>query len=601
MLGSYGKVGSEPPAARGVIGSPSEAGPDAAAKARDASEPGGLPGHGDAAEGRAGAASPQTQEHGGAAEAPGADTGRQERPKEAPDGKTGDRADSGGTHRTGRREPVWRLLWEQAEKWEQRLVALAVQVLRYRYATAALLLVAVAALYGAAALSRPSGGQAAAGAPRRVPVTSAMLACPAPTDGTVSVLTPPGGSGGTGRAEVSSLKDGKAVASITGTGTPWSKDVADGAGAYVIKARGALAGGLQAEHTSHRGSGADRGLAAVRCGEPGTDLWFVGPGPLAADRLELHLTNLDAQTAVVDLTALSGEGPLDTLDGRGLPIDPGSTRVVRIGDGPEGLGEIVQTAQVLALRVQATTGRVAAALRVRADDGGGVDWLPAAGAPATSLTVPGIPEGGGERRLLLAVPGQDNARVRIQVLTSSGAFAPEGRDTVDLPARTVTSVTLERALSGKAAAVRLTSDKPVVAGLAVARGDDVGYGTATAPLGATGGVVADNRFESVLLLTAPEREATVTVTTVDGRGRAGTPRQVRIPAGRTAQVEPSAPTGEKGFGVLIVPQPGSGPVHAARVLQTGRDGGLFTVLPVVPAVTTLLLPPVLDSQRVLIP
>src|SRR5690606_25027780 len=114
--------------------------------------------------------------------------------------------------------------------------------------------------------------------------------------------------------------------------------------------------------------------------EPGTDLWFVGPGPLAADRLELHLTNLDAQTAVVDLTALSGELPLDTLDGRGLPIDPGSTRVVRIGDGPEGLGEIVQTAQVLALRVQATTGRVAAALRVRADDGGGVDWLPAAGA-----------------------------------------------------------------------------------------------------------------------------------------------------------------------------------------------------------------------------
>lgn len=522
-------------------------------------------------------------------------TGPQDEPEPAEADRAG-RAAGGAVGRSPR---------ELVELWGRRLVSLAVHLLRYRYLTAALFLLAALSLYGAAALSRPSGEPAAAGT--RTPVTKAVLACPASGDGGISVLTPPGPGGG-GRAEVSSTKDGAAVASITRAGAPWSQDLEKGPDAYAIRGQGALAAGLQAEWTAYDGKGDDRGLAATRCTEPGTDLWFVGPGPLDAERLDLYLTNVDSRPATVDLTALSGEGPLDTVDGRGTPVGPNSTRIVRIGDGPEGLGEIVNTAQVMALRVRATTGRVAAAVRARMGDGKGEDWLPVAGAPATSLTVPGVPGGPGGRRLLVAVPGQDDAHVRVQVLTATGSFAPEGQDTLVAPAGTVTPLALERALSGKAAAVRLVSDRPIVAGFTAERGDDVGYGAAASPLAEAGGVVADNRFGTSVLLTAPDRAATVRVTTVDGQGRAGGPQQVRIAAGRTVEVRPAAPAGagsgedsDAGFGVVIVPLPGSGPVHAARVMETGRDDRLFTVLPVVPAVTTLLLPPVVDTQGALIP
>ncbi|MBA9007912.1 DUF5719 family protein [Thermomonospora cellulosilytica] len=484
--------------------------------------------------------------------------------------------------------------------WSRRLVLLAEQVLRYRYATAALVLLAVLALYGVAALSRPAADGAAAGA--RIPVTTAVLACPAPGGSTVGVLAPP--SSGTGRADVISSENGAVVASPARPGVPWSQEVEGGPDAYTIRAQGAQAAGLQAERTTYYDEGADRGLAAARCTGPGVDHWFLGPGPLEADLIDVHLTNVDAQPATVDLTALSGDGPLDTVDGRGIPVEPGTTKVIRLGDAPEGLGEIVRTAQIVALKVHATAGRVAAAVRVRIGEEKGVDWLPPAGAPATALTVPGVPGDAGTRRLLVAVPGQDDARIRIRVITESGSFAPEGQDTFHAPAGTVTPLALERALSGKPAAVRLTADRPIVAGFTAERGGDVGYGAATAPLGEAGGVIADNRFESVLLLTAPDGAASVRVATVNAQGAAGAPRQVRIAAGRTAEVELSPPAGtdeDAGFGVLVVPQPGSGPVHAARIMATGRDGRLFTVLPVTPAQTTLLLPPVLDSQRAVLP
>ncbi|HEX2312448.1 MAG TPA: DUF5719 family protein [Thermomonospora sp.] len=478
--------------------------------------------------------------------------------------------------------------------WGRRFAGLGVRLLRHRYATAGLVLVAVLALYGVAALSRPSGeGTVHSGS--SVPVSEAVLACPGTREGRVSVLTP-ATQGSAGRADVTSMADGQALVSLTRPGVPWSRDVEDAPDAYMVRATGAMAAGLAAERTTYYGKGDDRGLAATRCAAPATDTRFLGPGPLDAERVEVYLTNLDAQPAMVDLTALSGEGPLDTADGHGISVSPHSTRVVRLGDGAEGMGEIVTTAQLLALRVRATTGRVAAAVRVRVDEEKGVDWLPAAGAPATSLMIPGIPGGPGARRLLIAVPGQEDARIRVQVMTPTGAFAPEGRDTLDVPAGTVMPFDLQRALSGKPAAVRLAANRPILAGFTAERGDDVAYGTSTAHLAGAGGVVADNRFTSSLLLTAPGRAATVRVMTVGARGRT---QDVRVASGRTVEVKLAGD--DEGHGVIVVPLPGSGPVHAARVMATGREDKLFTVQPVGPAVTSLDLPPVAGTYRVLIP
>ncbi|GAA2424189.1 DUF5719 family protein [Actinomadura vinacea] len=477
-----------------------------------------------------------------------------------------------------------------------------VRLLGLRYATAALVLLALAALYGAASLTRPDDRATAKEAGRTDPVRSAVAVCPGREGGRLTVQSAGSGRKG-GRADVLQAPEGTGIGSLTTPGTGWTKDLDTAKDSYTVWARGALASGLEAEQTTHWPEGKDRGLAGVRCARPGTDLWFLGPGPVAAESIDLHLTNVDAQPATVDVTALSGEGPLDTSDGRGTPIPPYGTKVVALGKSPEGLGEIVRTAADLGLRVRSTTGRVAASIRVRIADGKGIEWLPLAPRPAASLLVPGVPGGEGRRRLLVAVPGEEDAGVKIQVITPDGAFAPQGQDTLDAPAGTVTTLDLDRALSGKPAAVRLVADRPILAGYAAERGRDVAYGTATPALASGGvGIVSDNRFDSTLSLTAPGGAANVRVTPIGPQGP-GTPQDVSVPSDRTMEVKLKAPSGgEQGYGALIQPRPGSGPVHAARIQSTGKDADLlFTALPVAPAVTAQRLPGVGDSQSALIP
>ncbi|WP_067453721.1 DUF5719 family protein [Actinomadura macra] len=478
------------------------------------------------------------------------------------------------------------------------------RLLGFRYATAALVLVALAALYGVASLSRPSADADARGV--RAPITSAVAVCPGHEGGRLSVQSAKGGPAG-GLIDTSEIRGGPSLASMNAAGQNWNKDTGSGDDAFVVRATGGIAGGLEAEQTTHWSGGPDRGLAGARCASPGTDLWFVGPGPEAADALDLYLTNVDSQPASVDLSALSGLGPLDTTDGRATPVAPRSTTVVKLGKSPEGLGDIVNSARDLALHVRTTSGRVAASLRVRIGEKKGIEWLPLSPEPASSLVVPGVPGGSGERRLLVAVPGEADARVRVRVLTPEGEFSPQGQDIVDAPAKTVTPVDL--GLAGKPAAVRVVADRPVVAAFTAERGADVAYGTATAPLGTpdgprrvTGGVIADNRFDTVLTLTAPAEAASVQVTALGGQG-AGAAQEIAVPAGRTVETKITVPPGgDTGFGALITPKPGSGPLYAARMMSTGKgDDFLFTVLPIAPAFMTQRLPEAADSQSVLTP
>lgn len=472
------------------------------------------------------------------------------------------------------------------------------RLLGMRYATAVLMLVAVAALYGAATFSRP--GEASEKG-RAAPVTHAVMVCPGHEGGRLAVqsLSRKGG----GRVDMTPTKGGSPLGSMTASGQAWDEDTKSGEDSFTLRATGAIAAGLEAEQTTHWSGGPDRGLAGARCATPGTDLWFMSPGPVSADRLDLYLTNVDAQPASVNLSALSGEGPLDTAEGQATRVEPYTTRVVKIGDSGEGLGDIVKSATDLALRVQTTSGRVAASLRARVGEKKGIEWLPQSRGPAASVLVPGVPGGDGQRRLLVSVPGEADARIRVQVITSGGAFAPQGQDVLDAPAKTVTSVPLTGALSGKAAAVRLVADRPILAGFAAARGVDIAYGTATPPLAASvPGVVADNRFDSSLILTAPFGAATVQVVTMSAAGKSA-PQDVTVQAGRTAETELKAPgEDDASYAAVITPKPGSAPVYASRTLAKGKgDDYMFTVLPIVPAPMTIHLPDTADSQTALTP
>ncbi|MDN3355521.1 DUF5719 family protein [Actinomadura sp. DC4] len=447
-----------------------------------------------------------------------------------------------------------------------------------RFALAGLVVLALVALYGVATFARP-----AASAPRRgttVPVTSADAACPDTHGARVSAVTPPGAHG-VGQASVT----GRPVV-LTSPGTAWSTDVkGKDAGPWAFGAYGSLAPGLTVEQTTSEG-----GLAGTRCLQPAADLWFAGPGPADAKDVGLYLTNVDDRPVTAIVAALSPEGSIETPEGEDdVLVAPHTTRLVQVGVQVEGFGRTAADARLIALHIHADNGRIAAAVRVQRKKG--ADWLPAT-VPGSSVVVPGVPSGSGKRRLLIAVPGRDEAQVRVQGIAKDGAFAPIGTRSLQAPALAVTS--FDVGLGGKYAGLRLVSDKPVVAALVIEEGDDFAVTGATPPLTAEGqgGLVADVRDKTTLLLTAPGAAAGVRLTQLMGQGPAGTPQDVRVPAGRTIEVKMPPPAGGDGYGLTIVPGRGSGPVYAARVLRIKKQG--VTLLPVTPARMTALLPVVRD-------
>jgi hypothetical protein len=460
---------------------------------------------------------------------------------------------------------------ETRPRWMNRLPA-------NRFALAGLVVLALAALYGVASFARP-----AAPALRRgtsVPVTSAYAACPDTHGARVSAVTPPG-AGGPGQAWV----PGTSVALST-PGTLWSTDVTKNAGPWPFAAYGSMAPGLTVEQTT-----SDGGLAGTRCPAPASDVWFAGPGPADAKDVGLYLTNVDDHPVTAVVAALSTDGSIETPEGQDdVLVGPHSTRLVQVGVQVEGFGDAAAGTKLIALHVNVPSGRIAAAVRVQRKKG--ADWLPAT-VPGTSVVVPGIPSGDGSRRLLVAVPGRDEATVSIEGISPDGTFLPTGQRILQAAALTVTQVDL--GLGGKPSALRLVADRPIVAALIAEEGDDFAVTGPTQPLGQAGriGLVADDRDKTSVLLTAPGPAATVRLTQVMVQGPTGTAQDVNVPAGRMIEVAMPPPAGADGYGLAIAPRPGSGPVYAARLLKIKKQG--ITVLPVGPARMTALLPPITDA------
>ncbi|WP_460366621.1 DUF5719 family protein, partial [Actinocorallia lasiicapitis] len=401
----------------------------------------------------------------------------------------------------------------------------------------------------------------------------AVVACPEVGGGRIGVV-----SAGEAKGE-GVVRDGKeAAVGKAAAGSAWSGSVPK-RGGLVVRAEGGAAAGLAVDTTLKT----KQGVGGARCGAPGTEHWFVTPGA-GSGKIDLHLANVDDRDASVDVIAISDAGRIDTPDGHTFTVDAHENRVIHLDKNGDGLGLPAVDSRMLAIKVVATSGRVAAAVKV--DLGAkGYDWAPASAAPARTVILPGLPGGSGARTLFVAVPGEADARVKIQAVTAGGVFVPEGQDVLDAPAETVTPVDLESALVGKPAALVLTADRPIVAGFQ-AGGDDVSLGAGAAPLtGPT--TLADAREGSTLLLTAPEGPARVRVTPVTSAGR-GKPQEHELGAQRTLEIPQDSDA-------LIV-EPLQGTVYGARVvsLKSGKDR-FVTVQPLTPTPVTLRLPPVADS------
>src|SRR6266487_1704725 len=509
-------------------------------------------------------------------------------------------------------------------------------------------LVALGAIGGVAQLGHPATAQrpatlgpaSSAAAIRQVPVTSAARACPpVPGGGAAPVALLAGGSGAGGSSPAGSNTAGHgptgqrgqveltalppvglpvraagpvraqspgALALLT---LPAAKAAGKQAGqqatgqqitgpvqGWSVAGGGAMAQGLEAELTQ------DSGLASVRCAEPGSDLWFLGPGQQnGGSPVQLDLMNVDSTAASVDVSVINDGGQVAAGNDNGITVPPHQTVT-------ESLSSVARGSSVLAIEVHTSIGRVAA--DVSAESHGVTGWLPGTAAPSTRLVIPGVPPSGSTAGLFLADPGPSTAKVTVTAITPQGHISPFGSQSVDLPGQSASYVALSP-LGGTTAALQITSNVPVAASVVVPGNSGPGVLTAaTAPISeqavVAGNTSGDGMAASVLL-SAPGAAALVRLTEIapasSGGASVTASQVVPVKAGRTLAAPVTAPKGAKHgspFALVITPLHGSGPLYAARVETQGRSS-VVSIIPAASALTTISLPPVRDSYDAISP
>ena len=497
---------------------------------------------------------------------------------------------------------------------------------------AGVVLAALAAIGGIAQLGHPAAPapDPASALPRQAAVTSAARACPpAPDGGSAPVALLAGtvlaGTAGTAptlakgqraQVELTALPPAGVAVRATGpvraqspgvfslltlpagaTAGAKSGPVAQG---WSVSASGTMAQAMEAEVAQ------TSGLASMRCGEPGSDLWFLGPGQAnGGTRVQLDLMNVDSLAASVDVSVISDAGQSQAGNDNGITVPPHQTVTQSLSAAAHG-------SSVLAVEVHTSIGRVAAAVSAGPSHGT-PSWLPGTAAPSTRLVIPGVPPSGSTVGLFLADPGTSTAKVTVTAITPQGHIRPFGSQSVDLPGQSA-SYTALTALGGTTAALQITSDVPVVAGVLVPGSGAGALTAATAPISEQA-VVAGNTsgggLAASVVLTAPAAAARVrlTETAPASRGTGNGPSSVTdsqvvsVKAGRTLVQPVKAPRGARhgsAFALVITPLSGSGPVYAARVETQGRST-VVSIIPAVSALATISLRPVRDSYDAVAP
>jgi uncharacterized protein DUF5719 len=485
-------------------------------------------------------------------------------------------------------------------------------------------LVGLGVIAGAAQMVRPAAaGPDSATVTRQVAVTSAARACPpAQGNGSGPVALISGAAGATGAAgsatagqvELTALPPAGVPLRATGpvraqgpgvlslltvpAGASTSKKGASVAEGWSVSASGTMAQAMEAEVAQ------SSGMASVRCGEPGSDIWFVGPGQQnGAAQIQLDLMNVDSLAASVDVSVITDAGQAQAGNDTGITVPPHQTVT-------ESLSSIGSGSSVVAIEVHTSIGRVAA--DVSEGSSHSASWLPSATAPSTELVIPGVPSSSSAAGLFLAVPGTSSAKVNVLAITPQGKYRPFGSQTVDLPGESASYMALTP-LGGTAAALEITSNVPVVAGVLVPGSGAGAFTASTAPISEQA-VVAGNTTGSGLaasvVLSAPAGAARVRLTEIAqaspgstaGTGVTGS-QVVSVRAGHTLVAPVTAPRGARrgsAFAVVITPLAGSGPLYAARVETQGQNT-IVSILPAVSALTTISLPPVRDSYDAVSP
>ena len=476
-------------------------------------------------------------------------------------------------------------------------------------------LLALGTLAAVAQLTAPAaaGPGHASAAPQQVAVTSAARACPpVPGGGPGQVALIAGSpaaspSGGSGQAELTPMPLAGAAlralnpimaaepGALSMLTTPAAQSASKQATAVLqgwsVTASGTMAQALEAEEAT------SAGLASVRCGEPGSDIWFVGAGSQGgAAQVQLDLMNIDAWPASVDVSIITDAGQVQAGSDAGITVPPHETVT-------ESLSSPAAGSSVIAIEVRTSIGRVVADVSESSRDGT-ASWLPSTAPPSTQLVIPGVPPSGRTAGLYIVVPGSANARISVLAVSAQGHYRPFGTQTVDLPADSASYVPLTPL--GGTAALELTANVPVTAAVLVP-GSALGtYTAATAPISeqaVIAGNTASRGLSATVVLSAPAGPARVRLTEMAATAGATSSQVVTVPAGHTLTAPATLPRDAghgSAFALVITPLAGSGPLYAARV-ETQGQSTVVSIIPAISALTTITLPPVHDSYDAVSP
>ena len=200
---------------------------------------------------------------------------------------------------------------------------------------------------------------------------------------------------------------------------------------------------------------------ATICSAPSISQWFVGGAADVTSKGKLILINSGLSEAIIDVEIWSESGirppkvvtlkansfVVQTLDS----LDPGAKRI--------------------ALHIATRSGRVNAFLvdeRGRGLKSLGGDMVNASPDPSKVVVIPAIPHMKRSGKALghtlrVIAPGDVDARISVELVSTKGSFIPFGFDDRVVKAGIVTEIPLNPQLVPSTFALKITSDRPIVA------------------------------------------------------------------------------------------------------------------------------------------
>jgi len=200
---------------------------------------------------------------------------------------------------------------------------------------------------------------------------------------------------------------------------------------------------------------------ATICSAPAISQWFVGGAADITSKGKLILINSGLSEAIIDVEIWSESG-----------IQPPKVVTLKANSSVvQSLDSLDPGAKRIALHIAPRSGRVNAFLvdeRGRGLKALGGDMVNASPDPSKVVVIPAIPHMKRSGKALghtlrVIAPGDVDARISVELISTKGSFVPLGFDDRAIKAGIVTEIALNPELIQSTFALKITSDRPIVA------------------------------------------------------------------------------------------------------------------------------------------